>query len=165
MLRAMANERLQKFVLEQGGGDGFFLMGPKYTQHITARLEFGEYIYEFSLAPTNTPELMIEEHIHQYGGSTAGGKTYSSAKGASESVLKESHDARTTKGRWFHALGVSIHPVRADARVRGPFVQRSEVAGGWPGSGERLRDAADQRSVPVTGGDQRQRTDCVSRRL
>src|SRR3989304_3500965 len=59
LLRAMADERLQKFVLEQGGGDGFFFMGTKYTLRISAHLQFGEHIYEFELAPTSGGDLMI----------------------------------------------------------------------------------------------------------
>jgi predicted ATPase len=57
LLRAMSDERLQKFVSEQGGGDGFFFMGPKYTPRISAHLEFGKYTYEFELWPTSLGDL------------------------------------------------------------------------------------------------------------
>jgi len=50
LLRAMANEFLQKFVTERGGPDGFFFMGPKYTQRISACLQFGRYVYTFDLS-------------------------------------------------------------------------------------------------------------------
>jgi len=114
LLRAMANGRLQTFVLEQGGGDGFFFMGPKYTQRMAARLEFGENAYEFTLAPTASAELMFDEqHIHYAGGSKAGGATYSAPKGTREPALKGPQDRETELGRFqaklFDTLGLSIH--------------------------------------------------------
>jgi predicted ATPase len=42
MLRALADEAFQKFVNENGGGDGFLFLGPRLTPRISARLEFGQ---------------------------------------------------------------------------------------------------------------------------
>lgn len=111
MLRAMADQGLQKFVLEQGGGDGFFFMGPKHTRLMSAFLEFGEYVYEFHLAPSSPSGLMVaDEQIHRFGGSRqSGGSTYSMSQGARESVLKEGHDRESGKGGWFDLLGTDIY--------------------------------------------------------
>jgi predicted ATPase len=111
MLRAMADEGLQKFVVEQGGADGLFFMGPKHTRLISARLEFGEYVYEFHLAPTSPSDLMVaDEHIHRFGGSKKkGGSTYSMSKGARESVLKQTHDRESSKGQLLDLLGMDIY--------------------------------------------------------
>ena len=60
LLRAMADESLQKFVTEHGGADGFFYLGPKHTPQITARLDFGQNTYEFQLSPTASGQMMID---------------------------------------------------------------------------------------------------------
>src|SRR4051794_6781115 len=52
MLRALADEAFQRFVNDQGGGDGLLFLGPKKTQQISGHLEFGQNIYEFELTPT-----------------------------------------------------------------------------------------------------------------
>lgn len=59
MLRAMTDEALVKFVNQQGGGDGFFFLGPQYTKQISARLVYSEFAYEFEMEPTATSELLI----------------------------------------------------------------------------------------------------------
>ena len=68
MLRAMANEGLQSFVAERGGADGFFYMGPKQTPKISARLDFGEYAYEFDLAATVSSGIMFRRQMAQMAG-------------------------------------------------------------------------------------------------
>ncbi len=93
LLRAMADERLQRFVMEQGGADGFFFMGPKRSQCISAHLEFREDVYEFKLVPTSSAELMVdEEHIHHAGGREANGSTFSMTHGDRESYIRKIHD-------------------------------------------------------------------------
>jgi len=88
LLRAMAEERLQRFILEHGGPDGFFFMGPKYTPRVSAHLEFGPDTYEFSLAPTSSGELMVEEErVHGAGENSAGPLTYAWPGGTRESVV------------------------------------------------------------------------------
>lgn len=114
LLRAMADENLQKYALEQGGPDNFFFMGPKFTQRISVRLDFGNNVYEFNLAPTSSNNLMIEkENIHSAGGSRVGGSTYSMSKGTLESVLKESHreshSKESVRGRLLDSLNLDIY--------------------------------------------------------
>ncbi len=110
LLRAMADETLQRFVAEHGGADSLLFMGPKHTRSISACLEFGPFIYEFNLIPTGSAELVFgEQHVHHAGGEKAGGATYSGSKGARESILKELHEKKSAKAWWFDALGMSIY--------------------------------------------------------
>jgi len=57
MLRAMALEGLQKFILERGGADGFLYLGPKQTSEISGDLGF--YGREFHLGLRAIPESKI----------------------------------------------------------------------------------------------------------
>lgn len=116
LLRAMAEEGLQKFVIEHGGADGFFFMGPKHTRRISARLEFGEYRYAFDLAPTSSAALMIEEE--RFG--DRDGSADSVARGVRESLLTKSYAYRTIS-TWvvyhFHDTSM-LAPMRRDQSVR-----------------------------------------------
>ena len=128
LLRAMAEESLQTFIIQRGGADGFFFMGPKCTPRVSARLEFGQLVYEFALGPTSPAHLMIEgESIHDAGGAAEGGSTYSMSKGSLESVLKESRDPESVKGRWFDLFGVNIYEP-ASSRVVYHFHDTSRQA-------------------------------------
>lgn len=99
LLRAMANEFLQRFIVEQGGPDGFFFMGPKHTPRIFACLQFGQYVYRFDLAPTGSSVLMIEdEYLDHTGGSDADSATGYRATGIRESELKKYRDREPAKG-------------------------------------------------------------------
>ena len=114
LLRAIADDNLPGFVIQHGGADGFFFMGPKYTRRISACLEFGQHAYEFSLVPTSSAELMFEEQrIHFGGGSKAGGETYSMLGGTRESALRGPRDRESETGRFlgrlFDVLGLNIH--------------------------------------------------------
>jgi len=116
LLGAMASESLQKFILQQGGGDGFLFMGPQYTPLMAVRLEFGKNTYEFSLVPTASAELIFDEHhIHCDGGSEAGGATYSAPKGTREAALRGPRDKETEfasfQARLIDILGLNIHGV------------------------------------------------------
>src|SRR5690606_36055368 len=51
MLRAMADEGFQNYVLESGGSDGFLFLGPKATQEIAFRVDFGSNWYQALLQP------------------------------------------------------------------------------------------------------------------
>lgn len=88
MLRAMADVSFESFVIEQGGGDGFFFLGPKATRLITAHLEFGQNIYEFDLTPTSGRSLMIAGERVQYIGGQGLGSLRTISSGVRESVLK-----------------------------------------------------------------------------
>lgn len=86
MLRAMADEAFQKYVLEAGGGDGFFFLGPKTTNQIVSRIEFGPNSYEQVLRPTASGSLLIASETLGYKDS---GNTYSSRQ---ESILRSIKD-------------------------------------------------------------------------
>ncbi len=88
LLRSMAEEGLARYVLESGGADGFFFLGPKYTHRIFARLEFGEAIYEVDLAPTAGDEIMVADERVQSRGSVGSEKMASIGGGSRESRLK-----------------------------------------------------------------------------
>jgi predicted ATPase len=105
LLRAMANEGLQKFVVERGGADGFFFIGPKYTWRISAHLEFGEYTYEFDLGPAGLADLMIaEERIRR-----SDGPSLLISRGVRESVLKDWRDGESAEGRSLGNVGRNVH--------------------------------------------------------
>ncbi|MCW5757182.1 MAG: AAA family ATPase [Phycisphaeraceae bacterium] len=59
LLRAMVEERLQGYLLENGPADGFFFNGVGYTKTIEAELMFGVNGYKFSLKPTATGKAII----------------------------------------------------------------------------------------------------------
>ena len=61
LLRVFADEALQEFVLNSGGGDGFLFLGPKVTNSITARLDFELNSYEFTLKPTASGTLQVAD--------------------------------------------------------------------------------------------------------
>ena len=41
LLRAMADEAFQQYILREGGGDGLLFLGPKVTKEVSARIDFG----------------------------------------------------------------------------------------------------------------------------
>lgn len=64
LLRAMADEQLQKFVLSQGSGDGLFHHGPKQTPKIEVALSFKPNGYRFTLSPSEDESVFVaEEHV------------------------------------------------------------------------------------------------------
>ena len=67
MLRAMALEGLQKFVLSSGRADGFLHLGPEHTRRISATLGFDVFTYHFELMPTADGSLFIEREEIQFG--------------------------------------------------------------------------------------------------
>ena len=70
MLRAMADEAFQKYVLEAGGGDGFLFLGPKTTREIFSRIDFGRNWYEQVIQPTSSGTLFLASETFGYGGSS-----------------------------------------------------------------------------------------------
>jgi predicted ATPase len=112
LLRAMADERLQKFVLEQGGGDSFFFMGPKSTLRISAQLQFGEDTYEFKLAPTASADLMIgNEQTRLAGRPGSSAETWTR-----ESNLKRRHEM-VARREPFDALDIDVYDCVSDLVV------------------------------------------------
>jgi len=89
MLRAMADEAFQQYVLEAGGGDGFLFLGPKVTKQITSRVEFGQNWFEQVLQPTASGSLLIASEKTGYGDHSF---TYSARQ---ESVLKSIKSERS----------------------------------------------------------------------
>lgn len=88
LLRGLADENLQKFLIQHGGADGFFFLGPQHTREISAELAFGSNRYAFTLEPTADGALLgLERTIFVGGG---GWRTIS--QGVRESVLKERKD-------------------------------------------------------------------------
>jgi predicted ATPase len=66
MLRAMSEEGLAGFVMQNGGADGFFFNGPKETPVIDAHLKFGQNEYKFMLMPTASVQLMVKKESAYY---------------------------------------------------------------------------------------------------
>lgn len=99
LLRAMADESLQKFMIERGGADGFFFMGPKVTPKIGAHLEFGQNIYEFELSPTASGQIMVSEERNQYTGHPDA-KVHVMSQGVTESSLRKLKDKKSWRGNW-----------------------------------------------------------------
>lgn len=63
MLRALADEGFQRWVLDEGGNVGVFFNGPKVTPVITASMEFGQNSYEFMMVPTSKDRLLLEDEF------------------------------------------------------------------------------------------------------
>lgn len=107
MLRALADEAFQNFVIEQGGGDGLLFLGPKRTQEIFGRLEFGLNTYEFELGPTAQGTLKISRERVKY---NPVDKFNLISSGALESALKKRRDE---KSGIYHAMGVGYYVYQA----------------------------------------------------
>jgi predicted ATPase len=107
LLRAMADEDLQGYVLKHGGADGFLFLGPKYTQRISASLEFGKHTYEFDLALGGLADLVIaQEYIRHSSDSTM----YVVSRGTRESVLlKECREGKSRAAQILDAAGLNIY--------------------------------------------------------
>ena len=101
MLRALADESFQSFVIEHGGGDGLLFLGPKKTPSISAHLEFGLNAYDFILTPTATGTLQVSREAVEY---TGGGEAIYLSSGRLESSLKIRKDA---KSRWTGGPGIT----------------------------------------------------------
>lgn len=106
MLRALADEGFQQFVNRQGGGDGFFFLGPKHTRQIRAHLEFGENVYEFDLEPTAGGGIQIAAERVKYTGRQGLGGFSTIGSGRLESTLKGRKD---DPAHWGTGRGVSGH--------------------------------------------------------
>lgn len=108
MLRALADEVFQKFVNDQGGGDGMFFNGPQYTREINSHLEFGENVYEFDLTPTTGSGIQISEERVQYTGGRGIGSLRTIGSGSSESRLRSLKN-EPARSPWGTGRGVPGH--------------------------------------------------------
>jgi predicted ATPase len=68
MLRVMADGRLQKFVADEGGADGFLFNGPKETKEAGAQMKFGENQFRFTLESDLANEMVLNEEGIRYTG-------------------------------------------------------------------------------------------------
>ncbi len=87
MLRALADEALQKFVNQQGGADRLFFLGPKYTREVWAHLVFGENQYRFTLEPAADSGLIVGQEETLYTGGMGAGTWSIIGRGKLESAI------------------------------------------------------------------------------
>ena len=91
LLREIVERRLEKAVNKAGGADTQLYLGPKVTESIQARLEFGVNAYSFTLEPTADDRLIFGDEQIEYEGTP--GYTHSVKRslgtGHGESKLKE----------------------------------------------------------------------------
>jgi len=142
MLRAMADESLQQFVIERGGADGFFYMGPKHTPEITAKLVFGQNAYEFDLAATANEKMLVRREATRYRDQEA----QPLDRGNTESVLRNfrneksaaqpdnpdvGHHVYKAVSNWmvyhFHDTSL-LAPMRRERSVRDQFDLRHDAS-------------------------------------
>lgn len=103
MLRAMADEGFQNYVLESGGSDGFLFLGPKVTNEIACHIEFGNNWYENTLQPTASGSLIISSE-------TTGYKSNSNTvTGLKESQMKSRKDEKSYRNSSWPGVGHYIY--------------------------------------------------------
>ncbi|MBL8203939.1 MAG: AAA family ATPase [Blastocatellia bacterium] len=94
LLSRLVNERLQLFVAQSGGADFLLNFGPKVTNQIELRLQFGNKTtegYGIKLVPAAPNKLVIAEEVcwdHEFAEPTILG----SGKGKEEAGLKDMYD-------------------------------------------------------------------------
>jgi predicted ATPase len=90
LLREIVEKRMQKAINKGGGADAHLFLGPKVTEQIIARLDFGMNAYGFSLEPTADNRLFFSDERIIYEGSRGTlSVNRSIEKGHSESALKD----------------------------------------------------------------------------
>jgi len=111
MLMAMARKNLQKFILENGGGDNFLHNGPKNTSSIKVEFEFtshsdfakGSNHYRFALTPTVDETFLIDEEREYV---TTNSRSYGGP--SLESRLYDERNERSSDGR-FNGVGHFVY--------------------------------------------------------
>jgi predicted ATPase len=103
MLRAMADEGFQNYVLASGGGDGFLFLGPKVTQEISCRVDFGRNWYGHTLQATASGSLIISSETTGYGASTA------RVSGLKESQIKSRRNEKSFQNRNWPGVGHYVY--------------------------------------------------------
>lgn len=103
MLRAMADEAFQIYVLESGGSDGFLFLGPKVTKEITCRVDFGRNWYEHTLQPTASGSLIISSETTGYKSSS------NTVSGLKESGIRSRKDEKSVQNRNRWGVGHYIY--------------------------------------------------------
>lgn len=102
LLKAIADEGLQKWTILQGGGDGLFYLGPQHTRSIRGHVTFGQNEYQFKLEPAAHGGVMLGEEATLYSGGKGLGSWNMITRGAPESSLKGMKDQ---PARWIGAHG------------------------------------------------------------
>lgn len=103
MLRAMADEGFQNYVLESGGGDGFLFLGPKVTKEISCRVDFGRNWYAHTLQPTASGSLIISSETTGYGGSS------NTVSGLKESEIRSRKDEKSLQNSSWWGVGHYVY--------------------------------------------------------
>jgi len=97
LLRELVEGRLERAVNKAGGADTQLFLGPKVTERIEARLEFGVNAYKFSLEPTADDRLIFGDERIEYEGTPGYSHSVnrSIGSGHGESKLKEQIENET----------------------------------------------------------------------
>src|SRR5436309_2423336 len=66
LLRELVEQRLQVTVAIEGGADACLYLGPKVTQRLTAKFQFGENRYEIALVPTTDNRFVFARETAEY---------------------------------------------------------------------------------------------------
>ncbi len=109
LLRDLIQQRLQTAIAIEGGADSCLFLGPKVTQQLTARLDFGNNGYEFSLVPTHDGRLIFSDEATVFYEDFT---TSRSPLGSGHAEAKLT-DTKDDPGRWGAAWGVSHHVYEA----------------------------------------------------
>lgn len=91
VLRAMADQSFQAFILKRAPADGYFYNGVSFTKSIQVDLSFGVNRYAFTLEPTDDGRIMIAREEIEY---TEAGSTKIICNGELEAQIKNRKDDR-----------------------------------------------------------------------
>lgn len=94
LVRALADEAFQRFVIDSGGGDSLFFHGPKETNQIDSRLMFGSIAYEFRLTPAPSDNMI--QIAHEIKQDIPAGTPVHFSTGGFESKLKSIQNEKKT---------------------------------------------------------------------
>lgn len=100
LLRSMAEQGLQSFVLASGGVDGFFFNGPKETKQLSAHLKFGYNEYRFAATASVAGEMILTDEAVLYTGGKYKDRWQFHGGGKKESGLKTWKGGRSSWGNY-----------------------------------------------------------------
>lgn len=92
LLRRLTDQKLQLTVAEEGGADRCLYLGPKVTQRLVAKFQFGKNGYEFTLVPTADNRLVFADEVTTFQGDLYGPVRRSLGSGHIEARLKDHKD-------------------------------------------------------------------------
>lgn len=104
-INRIADGKLQVYTAQSGGVDSLFRFGPKHTDKISVKLDFGAQRYRFSLIPTRENTVVLNEETYlsfqgddsPHGGSTGKPREIVLGSGHKESLLPAA--AKTATGK------------------------------------------------------------------